>query len=65
MSGSRMSDLPDFERDMPLTKADIDALWRARGLTPMTDQEYLDFLSSIAIYDPRKTDEPWPEPFEL
>jgi hypothetical protein len=35
----------DFERDMPLTAADIEALARARFLRPLPTDEYLQWLS--------------------
>ncbi|HKS22785.1 MAG TPA: hypothetical protein VJZ76_08315 [Thermoanaerobaculia bacterium] len=58
-------ELPDFERDMPLDDAALDALDRARQLPAMTFQEYLDFLSSIWI--PGRNDQlpPFSEPFTL
>lgn len=62
---SRTKSLPDFERDIPLAEADLEAMWRSRQQAPMTFDQYLQFLNSLSIDTSRKTDEPWPEPFEL
>lgn len=59
-------DLPDLERDLPLTDADLDALWRARTQTPLPFGKYLEFLNSLSIHHPPRADPPtFYEPFEL
>ena len=59
-------DLPDLERDMPLTRADSDAMWRARQQTPLSFEEYLQFLNSLSIDHPARTlSPPFDKPFEL
>ncbi|HKO55186.1 MAG TPA: hypothetical protein VJ276_04865 [Thermoanaerobaculia bacterium] len=56
----------DFERDVPTTPADIEALWRARQLTPLSDASYLDWLTWLTKQHPASDHiTPWPEPFEL
>jgi hypothetical protein len=57
----------DFERDMPLTPADLEALARSRDLRPLSTQAYLDWLTLMSA-----TSKPVPrlntdsdEPFEL
>jgi len=41
----RMSDEVDFERDMPLTAEDIEALARSRQLRPLPTDVYLAWLT--------------------
>ncbi|HEX8252652.1 MAG TPA: hypothetical protein VF846_05865 [Thermoanaerobaculia bacterium] len=57
----------DFERDMPLTAADIEALARARDLRPMPTSAYLDWLTLMSANAParRETNSDADEPFEL
>jgi len=57
----------DFERDMPLTAADLEALARSRNLRPLPTAAYLDWLTLMSA-----TSKPVPrlntdadEPFEL
>ncbi|MFL6245457.1 MAG: hypothetical protein ACJ74H_05500 [Thermoanaerobaculia bacterium] len=38
----------DFERDMPLTAADLEALARARQLRPLSTEAYLDWLTVMS-----------------
>lgn len=49
------------------TPAEAAALAAARKFNRMTPEEYLAFLEAFRTHHPaaRKTDEPWPEPFEL
>ena len=42
----------DFERDMPLTAADIEALARARDLPPLDAQEYQQWCDLITRHHP-------------
>ena len=57
----------DFERDMPLTAADLEALARARQLRPLTTQAYLDWLTLMWRPDgePRRLNTDADEPFTL
>ena len=58
----------DFERDMPLTAADIEALARARNLRPLTPGEYqrwVDMMSEINGEPPRRLNTDADEPFTL
>jgi hypothetical protein len=57
----------DFERDVPTTKADVDALERARQMRALPTAVYLEWLSRMPKTLLRKPDEPlFPdEPFEL
>jgi hypothetical protein len=58
----------DFERDMPLTAADIEALARARNLRPLPTDVYLNWLTSmIRTYDepPHRNNTDADEPFTL
>lgn len=66
MSSKKTLDV-DFERDMPLTAADLEALERARQLRPLATDVYLDWLTLMS-----KESRPAPrlnsdsdEPFEL
>jgi hypothetical protein len=43
----RTAELPDFERDMPLDEATLEALDRARELPPLSFDEYLQFLNAL------------------
>ncbi|MDQ3282886.1 MAG: hypothetical protein M3Q69_15905 [Acidobacteriota bacterium] len=64
--GTDSSDV-DFERDMPLTSADIEALARARKLRPLPTTEYLDWLTLMTENGVarRETNSDSDEPFEL
>lgn len=57
----------DFERDMPATAADIEALARARDLRQLDTESYLAWLTLISLTTKRvqrlNTDSD--EPFEL
>jgi hypothetical protein len=56
----------DFERDMPLTKADIEALDRARQLPPLPTNDYLDWLTLMWRPDhERRLNTDTDEPFTL
>lgn len=56
----------DFERDMPLTAADLEALARARQLRPMATQAYLDWLTLMWRPDrERRLNTDADEPFTL
>ena len=56
----------DFERDMPLTAADIEALDRARNLPPLTTKAYLDWLTLMWRPDgERRLNTDADEPFTL
>lgn len=46
----------DFERDMPLTSADIEALARARDLPPLSTEDYLAWLTLMIRPDARRPD---------
>ena len=66
MSSKKMLDV-DFERDNPLTAADLEALARAQQLRPLATDVYLDWLTLMSR-GPRpvhrlNTDSD--EPFEL
>jgi hypothetical protein len=64
MSSPNPFDRLDFERDMPLTSADLEALARARQLRPLQTDAYLDWLTLMWRKDQR---EPvaFDEPFTL
>ena len=65
MSSQKTLDL-DFERDMPLTTADIEALARARQLRPLTTGAYLEWLTLMWRKDtPRELNSDSDEPFTL
>lgn len=66
MSSKKTLDV-DFERDMPLTAADLEALARSRNLRPLPTEAYLDWLTLMSA-----TSKPIPrlntdsdDPFEL
>jgi hypothetical protein len=66
MSSKKTLDV-DFERDMPLTAADLEALARSRNLRPLSTEAYLDWLTLMSA-----TSKPVPrlntasdKPFEL
>jgi hypothetical protein len=67
MSSPKTRDV-DFERDMPLTEADIAALERARQHPPLSTDAYLEWLSLMRAANPPRervlnsADDP---PFEL
>ena len=66
MSSKKTLDV-DFERDMPTTAADLEALARARHHRPLANEAYLDWLTLMsATSKPAhrlNTDDD--EPFEL
>jgi hypothetical protein len=47
MSSRKTPDV-DFERDMPLTDADLEALDRARRLRPLPTMAYLEWLTLLS-----------------
>ena len=57
----------DFERDMPLTSADLEALARARNLPPLPTDTYLEWLTLMWRPDgePHRLNSPSDEPFTL
>lgn len=65
MSSGKRADV-DFERDLPLTAADVEALARARDLPPLTTESYLDWLTLMRVNPAsRETNSDSDEPFEL
>ncbi|HYC87953.1 MAG TPA: hypothetical protein VEO54_01980 [Thermoanaerobaculia bacterium] len=65
MSSKKTSDV-DFERDMPLTAEDLEALARARKLPPLTTEAYLDWLTLMWRPDgERRLNTDADEPFTL
>ncbi|HVG23574.1 MAG TPA: hypothetical protein VND45_05425 [Thermoanaerobaculia bacterium] len=57
----------DFDRDMPLTAADLEALARARDLRPLTTAAYLEWLTLMwrADGEPHRGNTDSDEPFTL
>lgn len=47
MSSKKTLDV-DFDRDMPLTAGDLEALARARHLRPLATEDYLDWLTLMS-----------------
>jgi hypothetical protein len=66
MSSKKTLDV-DFERDMPLTAADLEALARARNLRPLPTEAYLDWLTlmSAASNPVHRLNSDSDKPFEL
>ena len=66
MSSRRTPDV-DFERDLPLTAADLEALARARNLRPLATDDYLQWLTLMwrAEGEPRRLNTDADEPFTL
>jgi hypothetical protein len=65
-SDKRTIELPDFERDMPLDEAALEALDRARELPPLSFEQYLEFLNALTAGKPAPRDISGPsEPFTL
>jgi hypothetical protein len=64
---SRANDLPDFERDMPLSPEDVAYLRRLRDNPPhLTWEEYLKAVDELNERWPPYRDVPnWDEPFEI
>ncbi len=64
MRSTKRVELLDLPEPTPAEEA---ALAEARKLNRMTPEEYLAFLEAFREHHPasRKSDEPWPEPFEL
>ena len=55
----------DFERDMPLTAADLEALARARNLRPLTPEQYEAWADLVERHHgkrPRRADDDLPTP---
>lgn len=60
----------DFDRDMPLTSADLEALARSRNLRPLSPEKYQEWVDLIVKRhgpgkDPRETNTDTDEPFTL
>jgi hypothetical protein len=56
----------DFERDVPTTQEDIEALRRARLLPKLPDDVYLRWLSQLSMHrPPRHEPPPSAPPFTL
>ncbi|HEV7921848.1 MAG TPA: hypothetical protein VGR02_13750 [Thermoanaerobaculia bacterium] len=56
----------DFERDLPTTQADSDALWRARQLAPLSPEAYQKWTELFAQEASwRRHNVPEDEPFTL
>ncbi|HUR82260.1 MAG TPA: hypothetical protein VM733_15960 [Thermoanaerobaculia bacterium] len=57
----------DFERDLPLTAADLEALARARNLKPLGTEAYLQWLTLMWRPDgePHRLNTDSDEPFTL
>jgi hypothetical protein len=66
MSSKKKLDV-DFELDMPLTAADLEALARARILRPLPTDAYLEWLTLMSVTAPpeRRLNTDSDEPFEL
>lgn len=66
MSSEEKADV-DFERDMPLTAADLEALALARKLPPLPTGMYLEWLALLWRPDgePRRLNTDADEPFTL
>jgi hypothetical protein len=64
MSSRENSDVA-FERDVPTTAADLEALARARNLRPLTTEDYLEWLSVMRVSHVRRINSDSDEPFEL
>jgi hypothetical protein len=66
MSSEEKADV-DFERDMPLTAADLEALALARQLPPLPTDTYLEWLALLWRRDgePRRLNTDADEPFTL
>jgi hypothetical protein len=57
----------DFERDMPLTSEDLEAMARSRRLRPLSGEEYQRWVDLLALHHPpeRRLNTDSDEPFEL
>lgn len=55
----------DFARDVPTTAEDIEALWRARQLPPLTDEQYLEWVALVGGHRLPRGNSVTDEPFEL
>ncbi|HVE73323.1 MAG TPA: hypothetical protein VNI54_18285 [Thermoanaerobaculia bacterium] len=66
MSSHRIPDV-DFERDLALTTADLEALARARNLRPLGTDAYLEWLTLMwrADGEPHRLNTDADEPFTL
>ena len=65
MASANLFEGLDFERDMPLTEADLEALARARHLRPLSTEAYLDWLTLMWRKDPSREIVIFDEPFTL
>ncbi len=62
----RVEALDNFERDVPTTAADVEALERARSLNAMDPYEFLQFhLLFSPHHPPTREIPPFHEPFSL
>lgn len=66
MSSKKTLDV-DFERDMPLTAADLEALARSRNRRPLSTKAYLDWLTLMSATSKpvHRLNTDSDEPFEL
>jgi len=60
----------DFDRDMPLTSADLEALARSRNLRPLTPEQYQEWVDLIVKHHgtgriPRQQNTDDDKPFSL
>ncbi|HEY0140144.1 MAG TPA: hypothetical protein VGF48_04555 [Thermoanaerobaculia bacterium] len=56
----------DFDRDLPTTAADVEALERARDLKKLPDEVYLEWLELLSRVAPPREPGKYPdEPFTL
>lgn len=56
----------DFDRDLPTTAADVEALARARHLRKLPDDVYLEWLESMSRHSSPRDHAAYPdEPFTL
>jgi hypothetical protein len=58
----------DFARDVPTTAADVEALWKARQLRPLTFEQYVSWVTAIIGNKrppSRETNSDSDKPFEL
>lgn len=59
----------DFERDVPTTPEDIEALWRARrSMRPLSTAAYLEWITVMSegyVREPWRDNTDDDEPFEL
>jgi hypothetical protein len=74
MSSKKNDDDPfaglDFDRDMPLTSEDLEALARSRNLSPLSAEKYQEWVDLIVKHHgigraPHRTNTDDDEPFTL